>query len=194
MNIDLINTLRRRPAENGRADSELEEKLRSFLQAMLVGIRRHRETPLLAGFDSRGIVDSALQNCSTSDPQVILGHLQDSETVNAVFNLLVKRALIDDLDRPEASICLARGEQSNAAPAIARQRPNEKAPHPLTVWLEQFYAVMSEVHPRALEIVALRVESYTNREIAQRLESTPRLVRRIVHDMQQAWQSAVEKE
>lgn len=194
MNTDLINAVRRPSAGNGLSDADLEEKLRSFLQDVLAGIRRHRETPLLAGFDSRGIVDTALQKFSTSAPQVDLEYLQDSETVNAVFNLLIKRALVDDLDHPKLRLCLPDREQSNGAPATARQQRDGKASHPLTVWLEQFYAVMSEVHPRALEIIALRVEGCGNHEVAQRLESTPRLVRRIVHDMQQAWQSAVEKE
>ncbi len=187
MATELMDDLSRRRNGEVGLQSDLQEKLEPALLEMLAGVRRHRETPLMAGVDSHGIVHAALQNLSVSASQVELDYLQDSETVEAILNLLIKQSLLDEPDHSEARICSPRREQS-------RQQRNEQGPHPMAVWLEHFHAVMGEVHPEAVEIVILRVEGCDNREVAQRLGLPLRLVKRVVHDMQRAWKSAPGKE
>ena len=194
MNADLTDTLSHRQTEDGRGAVDLAEQLEPVLQEMIAGIRRHRETPLLAGFDSTGIVDAASQSLLASNPNVKLVHLQDWEAVKLVFNLLVVRAFEDDRDHAEDSLAVSPNGRGNDRLASAREQGNGKVAHPWAVWLEQLHTVMQEVHPKAIEIMGLRLDGYKNREIAKQLELTVRLVRRIVHDMQQAWADAMEGE
>jgi NAD-dependent dihydropyrimidine dehydrogenase PreA subunit len=54
---------------------------------------------------------------------------------------------------------------------------------PPTQWLDHLYAVARSVDLRAIEIVGLRLEGCADREIAERLGTGMRLVRRIADDV-----------
>ncbi len=183
----MLSTSDARETENTCADLGLEEKLQALLQEMLVGVRHHRETTLLAGFDSLGIVVAALRGLSTCDPQTALSHLQDSETLSAVFNLVARQAVED---QPNTNIPLPSLRQSSHTLATASQQRTEQVTQHLAAWLEQFCLEMNLVHPKSIEVVILRFEGCGNRQIARRLGLTLRLVKRIVHDIHRVCQCA----
>ena len=192
MSANPADALEQRRTSAGRGD--LDEKLAPALQEMIAGIRRHRETPLLAGFDSFGIVDAAVQSLLVANPDLELDHLRDWKAVKTIFNRLVLAALLDDLNPSEETRGLSNNATGGNTQPPAREQGNGQAIHPWAGWLEHFHSVMQEVHPKAIEIISLRVEGFQNREIAERVELTRRIVGRIVHDMQRAWKTAMERE
>jgi ferredoxin len=82
-----------------------------------------------------------------------------------------------------------KGRKVSAAALDAEARGRSPAPEGeddarrLADWLERFHAECRAVDPRALEIVALRLEGRDLREIAERLGIGPRLVERILADL-----------
>jgi DNA-binding NarL/FixJ family response regulator len=167
---------------NGHAGFAWVEQLKPLLLEMLAGVRRHRETALLAGFDSRGIVTAALQSVSLVVPQSALNHLRDMDAVKASLRLVLKHTL-------QAQSECARdnpGERHMDRPAGVAEMQDEHVIQWLAVWLEIFCGVMNELHPKAIEVVMLRVEGCDNRQVARRLGLPLRLVKRVVHDIRQA--------
>jgi DNA-directed RNA polymerase specialized sigma24 family protein len=178
---------------NGRAGFAWVEQLKPLLQEMLAGVRRHRETALLAGFDSGGIVTAALHSVSIVAPQTALSQLRDMDAVRASFRLVLEQTLEDQPEHAgerHGARCTTKGN----TPSANASKPHDENVVPwLASWLEIFCSVMSEVHPKAIEVVMLRLEGCDNRQVARRLGLPLRLVKRIVHDIQQACERA-EKE
>jgi hypothetical protein len=178
--------------EAGRADPEVDARmagaLQPLLQAMLVHLRRSRDTPLQFGIDAEGIVGAALNDFLAGLRQGDMDRWQDWRRVTQGLDASVRQALASERPAsPQAGHNPARATPSN------REEGAPTLP-PLVAWLERFYAVLHEVHPRAMEIVALRVEGFQDRDIAERLGMGLRLVRRIVEDMQTNWAQTTRKE
>jgi hypothetical protein len=177
----------------------------SLLQALLAQLRRARETPLQFGIDSEGIVDAALKDYFSgargSSPW------RDWQVQTAMLDTLVAQFLQPEWSsrREEAHSRFGmRQEESGVdqslvpSAASVQERGIEitdaVASHPLAVWLDRFYRVMTGVQPRAIDIVTLRVEGFQDRDIAERLELGLRLVRRIIQDMRVHWERVTGKE
>lgn len=185
-----------------RAELYREEKIQPLLREMLSRARRARETPLQFGLDSAEIVDAAVNDFLACSADVELSQLQDWEMVEAVFDMLISRALRDDgahhgtehrsplTQRPRFGDSTVNEE----AKAHADEPPEEEdTQHPLVGWLKRSRALMQRVHPAGIQIVELRVDGYQNREIAERLGLGLRLVNRIVDDMRTSWERATEE-
>jgi hypothetical protein len=56
-------------------------------------------------------------------------------------------------------------------------------PHPLATWLDALYETARHTHPRAIDVLALRVEGWDDREIARKLGLGLRLTVRIRIDL-----------
>ncbi len=180
------------------AQLDLEEQFRPLLEEILTHAHRSRDTPLRFGIDSDGIVNAALKSFLTEQAVEEAVSSQDWETAKAVFDALLKRALLDERERQAESNRSPIIEQShpldNDGNAISRSagvRVNKRAPHPLAAWLERFYTAMRDVHPNAIEIAKLRMENYTSREVAQQLGLGLRLVKRIIEDVRLALEGEV---
>lgn len=171
---------------NGHAGFVWVEQLKPLLLEMLAGVRRHRETTLLAGFDSRGIVAAALQSVSLVVPQSALNHLRDMDAVKASLRLVLKHTLQAQSECARANPGERHMEPGNAAHAGVARLRDEQVIQWLAVWLEIFCGVMNELHPKAIEVVMLRVEGCDNRQVARRLGLPLRLVKRVVHDIRLA--------
>jgi hypothetical protein len=151
----------------------LEERLTMLLQDLLARIRRARETPLEFGLDSAAIARAAWR--------VVLSGLPDApsldgQAVTAGLDRLVQEAIQDEYAVPGVD---SGRVQDDAIACI-------DAGDALAAWLEQLLRVQRAVHPRALEILALRLEGCQDREIALRLGFGLRLVRRILGDLRAA--------
>lgn len=59
----------------------------------------------------------------------------------------------------------------------------------LVAWLDRLYRAIRGVHPVAIDILALRVEGYVARDIAERLGLGLRQVHSMMHEMRARWQS-----
>ena len=171
---------------NGRAGCAWAEQLTPLLQEMLAGVRRHRETALLAGFDSVGIATGALHSASILVPQAALSHLRDMQSVKNAFSLVLKQAFRELPEHIGERGYRQHTVQTNSANATTGEPSNEQVAQWLAVWLEQFCAIMNDVHPKAVEVVMLRAEGCDDRQAARRLGLPLRLVKRIVCDIQQA--------
>lgn len=163
-----------------RAGRIAEEQPQALLRAMLACLRRHRDTPLQDGIDRAGIVQAALRTVSASPCAPGSSHLADLESDLVLLDGLIAGSL--------------RDEQSPPEPQPSAGRPDRPAGNDLAAWLEQLHAALHATHPAAVEVVALRVEGCQDREIAQRLGLGLRLVRRLIQDLRQARQQAVQKE
>jgi hypothetical protein len=165
----------------------LEEKYFALLQVLLTLLRRARETPLQFGIDSDGIVTAALREFLSQAPQTRSGPNQNWPLVTAALDRLLVRSLGGNTHQPFAAP-VTKGCRVLSAPDA--QSFEEPVPHPLAVWLERLFAILSEIQPRAVEIVALRVEGFEDRDLAERLGLGLRLVRRIVADVRTNWSVA----
>ena len=189
MTIDSTNALSRLTTGT-LGDITVAAQFEPVLQQMLTAVRRHCETPLLARFDSRGIVDAALTDTPDIVSRAMLGRLQDSLSVETVFDLLIQRALQDERKQktsrngaPEPRHLRSEEGADDSTGTRESESLDEDTHRRLALWLEKFYEVMQDVHPAAIEIVGLRVDGCQDREIAERLELGLRLVKRVVHDI-----------
>ncbi|MBI2481136.1 MAG: hypothetical protein HYV60_21620 [Planctomycetia bacterium] len=186
MSSQLSGVYGRPDVGNGHAGFAWVEQLKPLLLEMLAGVRRHRETTLLAGFDSGGIATAALHSVSIVVPQTALRHLRDMDAVKTSFRMVLKHTLQDQPEHAHENRCTRHAERGTVASATVSDPQDEQVVRWLAVWLEIFCGVMNGVHPKAIEVVMLRVEGCDNRQVARRLGLPLRLVKRIVHDIRQA--------
>ncbi len=201
MNAGSGNILKRKPAGDARDEPLPAEKFLPLLQAVLARVRRARDTPLQFGIDSEEIVSAALREFHDGLAGAQLVRWQDWLSVKKGFHQLVTRSLQAERAEPEAAEPLPAASQSppeNGAVKVATADDldsfEKNAAHPLADWLDQFHTVMSEIQPRAIEIVTLRVEGFQDRDIAERLGLGLRLVRRIVRDLRASWEAVTGRE
>jgi hypothetical protein len=167
-----------------QSESNLEVELHPLLQALLAHVRRARQTPLQFGIDSEGIVAAALKDLGSSEGRS--GPWEDGPIVTAALNKLVDRFLQNE---PMSSV--TEGRSPRLKPSTRRDSGDTNASHPLANWLDCLYTTMSDVQPRAIEILGLRVEGFQDRDIAERLGLGLRLVKHIIEDMRVHWSVAV---
>jgi hypothetical protein len=177
------------PMATRPAQLDLDERWQPVLKQILTSAQRAPDTPLRFGIDSEEIVAAALKSFSMGEAAEDARCSQDWTIVSSVFESLLKRGLVDEPawraeaeQRPLARQTPVSRHGGNGDAPGNGARSNGRGLHPLAAWLEQFYGRVRGVHPRAIEIVALRMEEYTSREIAQRLGIGLRLVHRIIED------------
>jgi hypothetical protein len=137
----------------------LREKWLPLLQRLLACLRRSRETPLQFEIDSASIVSAALAD----HPSV---RSSDAGDAIAALNQLVAGLLADD----ELPVLRSHGRNVS----LAR-------------WVDEFYRGMRSVHALAIDIIALRVEGFEPRDIAEKLGLGLRQVRSILREMRTSW-------
>jgi hypothetical protein len=136
-----------------------------LLRKILAFLRRVGETPLQSRIDAVGIARAVLGDC----PSRLSGE------VNGVLDDLVLRSL-----RRPPSVPV---EDPEVREAPADVEAEEKAVQALAAWLDRFYVDLRPIDPRTFEIVGLRLDGCTSREIAERLGLGLRLVKRILRDI-----------
>ncbi len=177
--------------ESGGTCASLEKKFDPLLQKMLVGVRRHRETALLAGFNGQGIVTAAL--LSTQFPANSLSLLRNKDFLNTVFNKVVIRMIRDQPLQPHTETCSPHGPPDILDVASDGEHYDPTVLQWLSAWLEKFCMTIDSFHPQAIGIVILRAEGCDERRTARRLGLTHRLVNRIVHDICQSCDAGKER-
>jgi hypothetical protein len=175
-----------------RSSRDLEATVRPLLHGMLRGLDRFRQTPLNLEIDCIGIVSSSIQMFAPGSPLRDAGVLEGGHGLIPALNAIFVGALRDDLPPEETrsspvSYPPAASEDEHHFDTGQSDRHDGVDVIPLAQWLEQAYRTMRAVDTRAIEIVRLRVEGYTHREIAQRLDLGLRMVLRMMADVRQAW-------
>jgi hypothetical protein len=105
--------------------------------------------------------------------------------LRSALNQLVDQ-LLDDGQSAPSEYCRAHPLSADLAPPDA-PAGCEEVETALRSWIEGLGGAFREVHPTAIEIVALRRDGFQDRDIAERLKLPLRLVRRIMVDVQAAW-------
>lgn len=136
-----------------------------LLRKILAFLRRVGETPLQSRIDAVGIARAVLGDC----PSRLSGE------VNGVLDDIVLRSL----RRPPSVPVEDPGDRE----ATADVEVEERAVQSLAAWLDRFYVDLRTIDPRTFEIVGLRLDGCTSREIAERLGLGLRLVKRILRDI-----------
>lgn len=185
---------------NGKRDAATALDFEPLLQNLLIPIRRARDTPLQFEIDSVRIVRAALKNFMAGISDQDKERLRERDAVVAALDELIDRSLLDKRDRRETAERSPQGKQESrddnresTRPGRATQPIDESLPRALAAWLDRFFTVMREVDHRAFEILGLRMEGFGDRDIAARLETGLRLVKRIVGEMRVSWKEAVGK-
>ena len=177
-----------------RAQLNTEQSLQPLLEALLGELRRARETPLQFGIDSEGIVSAALKTFLAGDADNGLAARDDWPSATMALDRLVARLLHPQADCESDALIYSTSEGRALDRVAGSNRPDSPAAkattHPLAAWLERFYTIMTEVQPRAVEIVMLRVNGFNARDVAERLGLGLRMVQRITDDMRTNWKRA----
>jgi hypothetical protein len=187
--LAIINNVNYAPERRSRdvwLKLKVKEKWYPLLQALLIQLRRSRQTPLQFGIDSEGIADAALLEFFDGVQGDSRQRL-DWQLATGALDGLVAQCLQLECSSPGEEALISSGFPNPHSRCEMSALALDATPHPLVLWLERFYTVMSEVHPQAIDIVGLRVEGFEDRDIAKRLELGLRLVKGIVRDMHVNW-------
>lgn len=168
---------------------KLQAEVDGLLGVLLGRLRGARETPLQFGIDSEGIVSATLKDRRVAD-------MQFDSCANGSFVTTRLDELITELLQPQRGSGRKNEVPMHSALSASLAMPGQLATptmrvtssHPLVHWLERVHTVLSNAQPRVVEIIAMRLEGFGDRDIAERLGMGLRLLRRIVADAQADWQ------
>jgi hypothetical protein len=149
-----------------------------LLQRMLFLVRRSRETPLQFEIDSHGIAAAALDEFGGGS---LFQHGRLAQDLG-ILNELIHQVLGGEDEPPTADV------RSTSGPAPFGQCP--AGVHSIAAWLEQLYRVTRAIHPQAIDVLALRLQGFEPRDIAERLDLGGKLVQRVLSEVQAEWTQA----
>jgi hypothetical protein len=149
-----------------------------LLQRMLSLVRRSRETPLQFEIDSERIAAVALDEFGASSL---------FEDTRLTRNLGILNGLIHQIPGGEGEPLKSDLRNTSSRSQCDQGRVGM---HSVAAWLEHLYGVAREIHPQAIDMLALRLQGFDARDIAQHLDLGRRLVQRVLSDMQAGWAQA----
>src|SRR5258708_7735142 len=157
------------------AQWDLKKAIQPFWERMLQYVRDHRAPDLQTPIQTEAVVNSAFRVILTGIDESKFPDLTDHHALEKFMTTLVKRTLFDAI-RYNQSQCRNPGLRQPLDSAIPdpgeTQLPEE--------FLENFLEVMRPVHPLAMDIVKLRLEGFSNLEIADKLSLAPGTVQVIL--------------
>lgn len=175
------------------AAAHLQARLRPLLSALLAQVRRLRDTPLQFDVDLAALADQQWDRCQAALPEPQRADPVDWPLVTSALDRLVALALAGgcaDEGPSAAQRQLLQPEPPSdlAEPIGHTAHPNPPGDaSPLGRWITRFDAFVRGVDPCGLEILELRLDGCTDREIAERLGAGRRLVAATVGFMHAAW-------
>ncbi len=180
------------------------EKFQPLLHELVVRVRRFRETPLQEDLDSQGIAQASLHSFLSGIPEQERGPFRNWETTRTALDSLVLGVLLGDRPsaighRPSAIGQKDCDSTDSRQPTADSRQPTADGsgsgkPPALAAWLDRFHQTLGEVHPKAFDLLGLRLEGCSNRDLAQRFGMGLRLVQRILGDLRLAWEKTLRKE
>lgn len=195
MSTDLMDALGRWRQGEASAQQALIEQLQPLLQELIARLRPYREAFMLEGVDCSSLAQTGLQAFLGKVPKKDQSLLQDWHNVEPILTLLVQRTLQKEGENSEAAGPAERGHGGESLNGAAgKEQTGEKTSQALASWLERFQTILRSVHPKAIDMVDLRLDGHSNRDLAQRLGMGLRLVQRVFADMRQTWEKVTRKE
>src|SRR5262249_7309025 len=143
-------------------------------------VRRRTASQLHARIDSHGVVNEALNSFLARAARGEFPAVRDHGEVRRLLTSMVLRALCGEVRRHRRAVRSPAREAPLDPAGAAALSPV------LSEWLEHFQAVVRPVHEKAMDIVSLALEGYTNPEIQQRLGLSLRTVQKIEQEMRAA--------
>lgn len=150
-----------------------------MLKALFNRVASSRQTPLQFEIDVAAIVAATMR-----DEEVGAASLEDVEGLDDLFTSVLGGSGMQRTD----------GDKPNQPTADASGELSEDLARWLATWLERCCAIVNDTHPQAMDVVGLRIEGYSDREIAAQLGMGMRLAARIVRDVLAACQADAEEE
>lgn len=164
----------------------MERLARSLLEQLLTRAARFQDTPLQFEIDSAGVALAAWSSFWPDVPPEDRHLLSDGKRLCAAVDGLVEQAFEEADARNVANgqglaVC---GTASHVF--VTRDAKSDSPLARISEWLDRLCGALRLAHPRALEVIRLRVEGYAARDIAIRLGTGVHLVRRILADARSA--------
>jgi len=153
------------------------EKIEALLLELLEPIRHSDDTLLYFEIDSRAIAEPVWENFVASLSREEVRRWENWEVIRNALSALVRQTL-------------DRHSGSTAIPGMdgGFQRPNDEATmQSLGAWFKRLVDMMQGIDQRTLQILALRIEGFDDRDISEQLGTGLRCVQRIAREMQLAW-------
>jgi len=144
---------------------------------MLEPMRDNDDTLLHFEIDSQAIAKSVWGNFITSLSASEAQHLRDWPSIESALSDLVQQALNGHSSSPATA-------DNTGETQLSTIDKNTSSP---ALWLERLISMMRAINYRTLEILALRIEGFDDRDIAEQLETGLRCIKRITKEMQLAW-------
>lgn len=165
-------------AHNAPSNVQMTRLLRPLLEQLLARAGRLRETPLQFEIDSAGVALAVWSSFSAELSAADRHSLSDGARVCDALDLLVACALED----ADSHVRVLSAREAKPAADSVREAVLDGPLVRVTQWFDELCGSLRETPFMAIEIVRLRVEGYEPRDIADRLGSGVRLVRRLLAD------------
>lgn len=131
-------------------------------------MRGNEDTLLHFEIDSQAIAKDVWGNFVASLSAKEARHWKNWSAIESALSDLVQQSLAEKIDRAEL-IPIATSTSS------------------LAHWLDRLIAIMQGIDQRTLEILALRIEDFDDRDVSEQLETGLRCIKQITQEMQHAW-------
>jgi len=153
------------------------EKIEALLLELLEPIRHSDDTLLHFEIDSQAIAKPVWENFVASLSREELRTWGNWEGIRSALSTLVGQTL----DRP-GDVAVPTSESEGF------QATSDEATMPsLGAWFKRLVDMMQGVDQRTLQILALRIEGFDDRDISEQLGTGLRCIQRITGEMQLAW-------
>jgi DNA-binding NarL/FixJ family response regulator len=172
----LSEALRRWKAGDESAQFDLMHELRPLLSQLIRLVRAKRAADLKKRIDSHAVVNAALKSFFSGVRKSEFPVLNDSQDLARVLRMLVMRSLIDEVNRHRRARRSTDAETSFDSDEFIAPA---NAISDLSEMLEKIRDVLREVHPKAIDILDLRLDGMSNDAIAKELDLSLRSVQLI---------------
>jgi ATP/maltotriose-dependent transcriptional regulator MalT len=156
------------------------EKIEALLLELLEPIRHSDDTLLHFEIDSRAIAEPVWKNFVASLSREEIRQWENWELIRNALSNLVRQTL----DRHSGGTAIPGIDEEFHPPSDETTMPS------LGAWFKRLVDLMQGIDQRTLQILALRIEGFNDRDISEQLGTGLRCIQRIAREMQLAWNAA----
>lgn len=184
MDLSITQALDRWREGDEQAALQLDRCLRTELIAL---VRSRRNQRYRARIDSEGVVNAALKSFLSGVRKDEFKELKDQQGVRKLLACFVIRVLRDEIRAAQADKRDVRNEvviaddHAKQLADIASESSDECARS--VEFMEKFTDLVRGIHEKAIEILELRLEGLTTRQIAAEVGLSTRYVQKITENM-----------
>lgn len=166
------------------ADFCLEQLLRPELDEVWARVRTRIHGNVHGQIQSTGVVNAVFKSLLSGIANNQFPDLQNQESIRKLLSVLAERKIMSALRGP-----LAQGRDARRTEGLfAGERLVAPADEP-EEFLEEFFAVVRDVHPLAIQIVEMCWQEMDTNTIAVKLKRSPRWVQLRIREIRTAWET-----